>query len=208
METSGLQARQIRVSGEFAMDSPLEIAFHNTDPSPALETAIRERVAKLEKLCDRLVACRVSVEKLHRQHRTGNVYEVHITLQLPGRDLAVSREPHRAKQRYANPDVHTSLRDAFDAAEAQLLSFKEQQRGEVKPHEVPLRGQVSQLRPAEDHGFILTNTGTQLYFHRNSVMNAGFDKLRRGEAVHYVEATGDTGPTASKVWVASEVEPA
>ena len=29
------------------MQTPLEIAFHNLQPSPAIETEIRERVAKL-----------------------------------------------------------------------------------------------------------------------------------------------------------------
>lgn len=182
------------------MQSPLEIAFHNMQGSESLEADIRKRVAKLEKLYGRLVGCRVSVEALHRQHRTGNVYEVHIELMVPGSDLVVSREPHKAKERYANPDVYTSVRDAFKSAERQLKDFKERQRGDVKPHDALFQGQVSRLFPEEDHGFILTNTGTQLYFHRNSVMNNGFDQLKQGDPVHFVEAAGDTGPTASKVW--------
>ena len=44
------------------MDVPLEIAFHNLESSAAVETRVRERVAKLEKLFPRLVACRVVVE--------------------------------------------------------------------------------------------------------------------------------------------------
>lgn len=56
------------------------------------------------------------------------------------------------------------------------------------------------LVPERDHGFILTNTGSQLYFHRNSLMEGAFDDLAPGQAVHYVEAAGDTGPTAAKVW--------
>jgi hypothetical protein len=38
---------------------PLEIAFHNIDSIPWAEEEIRARVAKLEKIYDRLVACRV-----------------------------------------------------------------------------------------------------------------------------------------------------
>jgi cold shock CspA family protein len=48
----------------------------------------------------------------------------------------------------------------------------------------------------------VTPEGTQLYFHRNSVMD-DFDQLKPGDPVSFVEATGDTGPTASKVWRAS-----
>jgi cold shock CspA family protein/ribosome-associated translation inhibitor RaiA len=183
------------------MQIPLEISFHNLDPSPSVENEIRERVGKLEKMYQRLVGCRVSVEALHKQHRTGNVYDVHIELRVPGGELVVSREPHRVKERYANPDLRVSLREAFKAAEAQLKGYKEQQRGEVKAHEPMFQGQVSQLYPAEDHGFILTNEGSQLYFHRNSVMNGDFDRLKRGDAIHFIATDGDTGPTASKVWL-------
>ena len=54
---------------------------------------------------------------------------------VPGQDLVVSRTPHKAKKRYTQPDVFTSVRDSFEAAERQLKDFKEVQRGDVKPHE-------------------------------------------------------------------------
>lgn len=185
------------------MQTPLEIAFHNVPSSDHIETDIRERAGKLERLYDRLTACRVSVEADHKQHRTGNVYQVHIVMTVPGQELVVSREPHKVKQRFAEPDIHTSIREAFKAAERQLKEFKRKLRGEVKPHDAQFQGQVSQLYPAEDHGFILTSTGTQLYFHRNSLMEGAFDTLVRGTPVHYVEIDGDTGPMASKVWLAA-----
>ncbi len=181
------------------MDIPLEIAFHDTPASPELEDFIRRRAAKLEKLYDRLTGCRVSVEALHNQHQTGNVYECHIDLFVPGSHLAVSRQ-QKAKERHATPDIRTSIRDAFKAAERQLKDFKQQQRGDIKPKEMPWSGQVSQLYPAEDHGFILTGTGTQLYFHRSSLIDEDFDGLKVGDPVEYVEIVGDTGPLARKVW--------
>jgi cold shock CspA family protein len=62
-------------------------------------------------------------------------------------------------------------------------------------------GQVADIDPDGDFGFVLTNTGGRLYFHRNSVLAGDFAKLRRGDEVYYVEEAGDTGPTASKVRV-------
>lgn len=184
------------------MERPLEIAFHNLPASAPLEAEIRRRVAKLEKFYPRLIGCRVSVEALHNQHQTGNVYEVHVVLSVPGRDLAVSREPHKAKQRYANPDVHVSVREAFDAAERQLGQFKERRRdAPVAPDGAALTGQVGLIQPGDDHGFILTNTGTQLYFHRDSVTDARFEDLEEGDVVHYVEEESDSGPVATKVRV-------
>jgi ribosome-associated translation inhibitor RaiA len=114
------------------MESGLEIAFHNLPPSPAIETSIRNRVAKLERIYPRLTGCRVAVECEHKQHRTGNVCSVHIEMYVPGGKLVVSREPHHVRERLARPHLHSSLRQAFHAAEAQLKGFKAQQQGDVK----------------------------------------------------------------------------
>jgi len=187
------------------MQTPLEIAFHNFPQSSRLETDIRARVDKLERLYERLTACRVTIEARHQQHRSGNIYEVHIVLVVPGQELVVSREPHKVKLRRAEPDdVRGSIRDAFRAAERQLKEFKRRLRGEVKAHDMLLHGEVAQLDPDGDHGFILTSAGTQLYFHRNSVLGAAFSQLMRGDPVHFVELDGDSGPIASKVWRAAE----
>ncbi len=182
------------------MEEPLEITFHNLEPSPAVEAEIRERFAKLERLYDRVTACRISVEALHKQHRTGNVYEVHIDMLVPGAELAVSRQPKKPKERYANPDVYTSIRDAFAAAERQLKRYKRQLREDVQPQDPMFQGQVAEMHPDEDWGYLLTKEGALLYFHRNALLGGDFDGLRRGDVVHYIEAAGVTGPTAAKVW--------
>lgn len=185
------------------MDTNLEIAFHNMAPIPEIETYIRERAEKLERLYDRMVGMRVAVEHQHRQHRTGNIYDVHIELMVPGNDLVVSRQLHKAKERYANPDVRTSVRDAFEAAERQLKDYKAKQRNEIKTHEPEVPGRIDQLSPEEDHGFLVTGGGARLYFHRNSCLNVALEDLKPGDPVKYIESLGDTGPTAAKVWRAA-----
>ena len=113
------------------MDIPLEVAFHNVKPSAEIEVLIRGHVGRLEKLYPHLIGCRVSVEMPHKQHRNGNVPEVHIAIRVPGREIAISRESHKAKQRRASPNVHTSVTDAFRAAEKRLKDFKELQYGQA-----------------------------------------------------------------------------
>lgn len=185
------------------MDRPLEIAFHNMMPSVSLEALIRQRTEKLEKHYGRVIGCRVSVEALHRQHRTGNSHECHIVLSMPGRsDLAVSRSPRRARQNYAHPDIRVSIREAFDAAERQLEDHKDQLRTDTTPpSSSALAGEVMLIEPGADHGFILTSTRSQLYFHRDSVTNGRFEDLHPGQRVHYVEEPGDAGPVATKIRV-------
>ncbi len=186
------------------MEEALEITFHNLESSEAMETAIRDRFAKLERLYDRVTACRVSVEALHRQHRTGNVFEVHVDLLVPGAEIVASKPPQKAKDRYANPDVYVSIRQAFDAAERQLKRFKRQQREDLQPADPLFQGQIVETHPEEDWGYLLTKEGALLYFNRNAVLDGSFEGLKRGDVVHYIEAMGDTGPTAVKVWSGPE----
>jgi cold shock CspA family protein/ribosome-associated translation inhibitor RaiA len=186
------------------MDIPLEIAFHNLEPSAEIEALIREHAARLEKLYPHLIGCRVSVGMLHKQHRTGNVPEVHIAIRVPGKEIAISREPQKAKLRRAAPNVHTSIKDAFHAAEKRLKDFKRVQQGDVKMKEAPLQGYVVTLEAEKNYGFIATGNGEELYFHRNSVADAGFDDLHEGEAVQYTAVAGDKGPSAGRVWRTAE----
>ena len=57
-------------------------------------------------------------------------------------------------------------------------------------------------RPIRRPAAILTSTGSQLYFHRDSVTNGRFEDLKQGDVVHYVEDEGDAGPVAVKVRLA------
>ena len=187
------------------MDVPLEIRFHGMDSSESVEARIREKVAKLEKKYSHLIACRIGVEKPHNQHRTGNVYEVHIEMSVPGTELVVSKEPHHAGDRYKNPDIYQAINAAFDVAERQLQQFKEQQRGEVKLHDADnqLTGTVADLRPEQGYGFLDNAQGSQLWFHENAIMGADMNEIKVGDRVHYVETMGANGPQASKVWRAT-----
>src|SRR5258706_13352790 len=116
------------------MEIPLEITFQNMATSQSLSADIRKRVAKLEKFYGRLISCRVSIEERSKQHRKGNVYEVHVEMHAPHGHLVVSREPHHPKERHARPDVRAPVRDPFKAAEEQLRGFRRIQHVEVKQH--------------------------------------------------------------------------
>jgi cold shock CspA family protein/ribosome-associated translation inhibitor RaiA len=188
------------------MQIPAEIAFHNLDSIPWAEEEIRARIAKLEKIYERLITCRVRVDQRAR-NATGTIPPVvRIEMSVPGRnDLVVSHEPDHLQQKFQSPDLHNAINEAFRIAEDQLAEYKRQldDHGREPFHEVESQalGQVADIDPDGDFGFILTNTGGMLYFHRNSVLSGDFDKLERGDEVYYVEEAGDTGPTASKVRV-------
>lgn len=188
------------------MQVPLEIAFHNLKSSAWAEEEIRARVADLETIYDRLTSCRVRVDQRATNANDTIPPVVRIEMGIPGRkDLVVAHEPDRLQQKYQRPDLHKAINEAFRIAERQLRDYK----GKLKDHGATMRhesaqlnlGQVSELSPDRDFGFLLTKEGSQLYFHRNSLLTGDFDTLKLREEVYYVEDVGDTGPIATKVRV-------
>jgi cold shock CspA family protein/ribosome-associated translation inhibitor RaiA len=188
---------------------PLEIAFHNIESSQWAEQEIRARVAELERIYDRLVSCRVRIDQ-RAKDRTGTIPPVvHIELGIPGRgDLVVSHEPEHLLRKYQHPDLHKAINEAFRIAERRLLDLKEQREGRTKAsdHDAENQslGQIAEITPEQDFGFLLTKEGGLLYFHRNSLISGDFDQLERGQDVYYNEDMGDTGPIATKVRVKSK----
>jgi CspA family cold shock protein len=63
-------------------------------------------------------------------------------------------------------------------------------------------GTVKRVVHDRGFGFIATEDGTEYFFHRSSLADAGiFDSLRGGEAVAFDVERGPKGPRAAKVQV-------
>ena len=180
------------------MQAPLQITFRHMDSSEAVAARIRERAGELERFSDRIISCRVVVECRHPRRRQGNLFRIRVDLKIPGREIAVGRDP---AAHHAHEDVYVAIRDAFDAARRALEDHVRERRGEVKLHAVPEHGRIARLLPERDGGFILTSDGNEIYFHRNSVANSGFDKLAVGDEVRFVAQHSESaaGPQASTV---------
>jgi len=178
------------------MQLPLQVTFRNLPPSEAVEAAVRERAGRLDRFFDRIMACRVVVEAPHQHHRKGRLYHVRINLTVPGEELVVSREP---AEHHAYEDVYVAIRDAFDEARRQLEDHVRRHRGWKKPRVGPPHGRVSRLLKEEGYGFLETTDGREVYFHRNSVLQEGFDRLDVGTEVRFAEEKGEEGPQASTV---------
>lgn len=181
------------------MQIPLQVTFRDMPHSEAIELAVREKAAKLEEVYDRIMGCRVVVEAPHRHHHKGRIYHVRVDLTVPGGELVASRNQN---DKHAHEDAYVALRDAFAAIRRQLENYARKQRGDVKVHEAPAEtGVIAELEPHRDHGRIETPDGRSIYFHRNSVLNGDFEKLKVGAAVRFLEEVGDEGPQATTVYV-------
>ncbi len=176
------------------MRIPLQITFRNIPKSNAIEANINEKATKLDRFYERIMSCRVAVEESQRRHHQGKLYSVRVDITVPGKELAVSRQE--------NEDVYVAIRDTFDAAVRILEEHSNRSQREVKSHETMPTGRIVRLFPGEAYGFIKTQDNREIYFHRNSVLNEEFSKLKFGSEVTFIEEQGKEGPQAARVAIA------
>jgi ribosome-associated translation inhibitor RaiA len=115
------------------MEIPLELSFHNLEPSDALKAAVEEHVANLERLHDHIIGCRVSIEMPHKsQTGRGNQPDVHIVIRVPGKEIVVSKELAHAGHKKSATDAYAVLDNAFAVAASRLKDYRRISHGEVK----------------------------------------------------------------------------
>ena len=180
------------------MQLPLQVVFRDIPHSDAVENAIKKKAEKLEQFYDQIMSCRVSIEMPHSHHHKGKLYRIRIDLKVPDREIVVERSP---KEHHAHEDIYVAIRDAFNAVSRQLQQFVDKRRGKTKSHETPAHGKIVELVPIENFGRIQSADGKEIYFHRNSIVNADFDKLEEGAEVRFTEESGEEGPQASSVQI-------
>ena len=173
------------------MKLPLEISARNVKLSDETEELIREKAAKLDRVYDRIIGCRVKLDRPHRSQRSGMAYNIRIDITVPGSEIVVKREP--------DEDLHAAIVNSFETAQRQLKEYVEKHRGEVKIHVEKPEAQIIKIFPDDGYGFLLTPDGREIYFHENAVLNGRFKELKIGSAVTYIERAGNEGPQASSV---------
>lgn len=176
------------------MQSPLEIRSEGVPLVEPLDELIRSRAGKLEGFFDGIISCRVTVRQPPGHSLKGTPYEIDINLGVPGEHLVINRQK--------NPDLNLAVGEAFDAMERRLEDYARRTRGDVKTNVSPPRGVVKTVFAADGYGFIESEDGREIYFHRNSVLEPGFEALEPGIEVRYAEEQGDEGPQASTVSIA------
>ena len=162
-----------------------------SDLSAAKRSEIEARLQRLEEGHRDLIDLRVTEHKT-RHHRHG-AQEVRITCQARGRELVAAR---------TRSDLGFALSEALDAFEREVhrLRGKRRDLSRVPPPEPPYLGIVDQIFREEGYGFILTDDGDQVYFHRNAVKEGlDFDRLEEADRVALNVEPGREGTQATTV---------
>lgn len=113
------------------MGIPVQVTFRHMTTSTALDSAIRERAAKLERFHPRILGCRVTVEATRHRHMRGRVFHVRVDVTVAHGEIVASGDttvptPHE--------DVDIALHEAFDDVRRRLEDHAQRLRGEVKHH--------------------------------------------------------------------------
>ncbi|HKD31462.1 MAG TPA: cold shock domain-containing protein, partial [Xanthobacteraceae bacterium] len=74
-------------------------------------------------------------------------------------------------------------------------------RGHVKSHDGPPIATVKRFDEAGGFGFLETQDGREIYFHKNSLLNDGGRQVAPGTRVTFFEEMGEKGAQASTVKV-------
>jgi ribosome-associated translation inhibitor RaiA len=108
------------------------------DHSSVLEELIEKESAKLERFFERILSCRILIDKPHRHHLHGSPVHVRLDLVVPGDELVITHPPELRQApagddetRAIKPgdddaiyrDAQTAVREAFRKARRRLRDY-------------------------------------------------------------------------------------
>ena len=128
-------------------------------------------------------------------HRHG-AQEVRITCEVRGKEIIAAR---------TGDDLRMALDQAVDTFESELrrLRARRLSRRSARLAEPPCLGIVDRVYSREEYGFILTDAGDRVYFHRNALKRGFvFEALEEGDRVALDFESGEEGPQAIAVFPA------
>ena len=98
---------------------PYDIRFTDSEASAAVRFQIEQQLVKLSRVYDRITDCRVAVMIPHKHSATRH-FHIQIQLDIPGKRLAVSRDPEASDD---HVQVGRAVSDAFHKLTRQLEDF-------------------------------------------------------------------------------------
>jgi cold shock CspA family protein/ribosome-associated translation inhibitor RaiA len=163
---------------------------HMDEVDPELRASAAQRLQSLAEGHTDLIDLRVTGR--HSQHHRQGAREVRITCQARGRELVVTRE---------RDELGAALVEALDTFEREVHRLRRRQRDRRsdRPPLPPYLGVVDRIFRNEGYGFLLTDSGEQVYFHRNALSGLDFERLEEGHRVGLNIESGERGPQATVV---------
>lgn len=173
----------------------MQIHWVGGDAFPEAEReAVEARIRELTEGYTDVIDVRITARTNGHHRHGGN--EVRITCEARGKELVAAR---------SRADLGLALHEALDAFEREVhrLRTRRRDRSLERPAEPPLLGIVDRVFRDEGYGFLLTDSGDQVYFHRNAVKEGlDFARLEEGDRVALNLEAGREGLQATAVMAA------
>jgi len=149
------------------------------------------RIRELERDQTDLIDVRIAAKStLH--HRHGG-HEVRLTCEARGKEIVAAR---------TRTDMSLALDEVLDAFEREVWRMRQRrtQGARQRPASPPDLGVIDVVFVAKGYGFILTDGGVRVYFHRNAVHGGlDFEQLTEGQRIGLNLEGGIEGPQATVV---------
>jgi cold shock CspA family protein/ribosome-associated translation inhibitor RaiA len=170
----------------------VEIHWRNLDELDSdLRSAIEGRLRDLDEGHSDLIKLWITGARTPH-HRHGG-QEVRLRCQARGRELVAAR---------TRPDLGKALDEVLDAFEREVRKLRSR-RGDLRANEPttpPQLGVIDRVLADQGYGFILTDAGERVYFHRNAVRGGlEFERLGEGDRVGLNYEAGERGLQATVV---------
>jgi cold shock CspA family protein/ribosome-associated translation inhibitor RaiA len=150
-----------------------------------------ERIRELARDRTDLIDVRISAKPTG--HHVHGGHEVRITCEARGKEIVAAR---------TRADTSVALNETLDVFEREIwrLRHRRRQEREERPAPPAELGVIDRVLADEGYGFILTDGGEQVYFHRNAVHGGlAFEQLEEGQRVGLNVEGGIDGPQATVV---------
>ena len=170
----------------------MEIHWRNLDELGSDgRSAIEARLRDLDEGHGDLIKLWITGARTPHHRRGGQ--EVRLRCQARGRELVAAR---------TRPDLGKALDEVLDAFEREVRKLRDR-RADLRasePSAPPQLGVIDRVFADQGYGFILTDGGEQIYFHRNAVQGAlAFERLTEGDRVGLNYEAGERGLQATVV---------
>jgi cold shock CspA family protein/ribosome-associated translation inhibitor RaiA len=166
----------------------LQIEGRQTAVRPEWRADIEARVADLHPGHD-IKHVRVTLTK-HDHRKPDDSHSVLLVVQIPGHTITAAKHQATFEQ---------ALHDTFEALGIELERIREKRASHsIEVTVPPERGVVTKLFLEEGYGFIATEDGREVYFHRNAVRDLDFKEMD-GMSVSLNIEPGEKGLQATVV---------
>jgi cold shock CspA family protein/ribosome-associated translation inhibitor RaiA len=166
----------------------LQVEGRQTAVRPEWRADIEARVADLHP-GHGITHVRVTLTK-HDHRKPDDSHSVLLVVQIPGHTITAGKH---------NATFEQAIGEAFEALELELEKILDKRASHtIAVSAPPERGVVTKLFPDEGYGFIATDDGTEVFFHKNAIRDINFEEMD-GMSVSLNVEPGEKGPQATVV---------